>query len=205
MADLPQTDQLEVFAVAKGSGIEPEESLARRTQALPLEVNLAPTLPEVTSRAGRPALDFKNTQPVIQKIAPVTTDLQAGEVATLMRERCANCAHFRNDEWLKIKKIWGSAAPGSERRNGYMKMVIHFARSVMDHEPTVADLKRASDEMRFWGVCSALTEEKVDLVITHPEACCPEGIHYFKSRDREATRAGSAAFDKIMRAAQGKV
>jgi hypothetical protein len=199
-----QIDRLEVFPVAKGSGVEPEEAPARRTQAIPLNVNLAPELPEVVTRQGRPALDFKPAAPIITTLAPVTTELSAGEVALRARERCAGCANFRNEEWRKLKKIWQASPPGSERRMGYTKMLIHFARSVLDHDPTIAELNRASDDMRFWGVCSALSEEKVDLVITHPEACCPEGFYAFKDRDKESRRASSAAFDKIMRAAQGR-
>jgi hypothetical protein len=205
MGDPSQLDRLEVLPVPKGSGIEPEEAPAKRTQALPLTVNLAPTLPDVTEHQGRPALDFPGAIPVARKLAPVTSELPAGEVAKLLSERCAQCIHFRNDDWQRTQKTWGSAPPGSERRLGLTKMQIQLARSVLDRPPDLSDLRRANADLRFWGVCDALTEARSDLVIVHPEACCPEGFHAFKNRDADARRTSSDVYDKIMRAAQGKI
>ena len=204
MSDPAETDRLDVFPVVKGGGLEPEEAPVRRVQSLPLTVNLAPTLPEVELRAGRPALRFDGATPALKTAAPVTTEMPAGEVAKLLRARCARCIHFRNEDWKGVKKAWFSAPPGSERKIGLTKMIIQLARSVLDRPPEVGDLIKASRDMEHWGLCTALTEERSDLVIVHPEACCPEGIDYYQDRDRVAAKEASAAYDRILRMAQGR-
>lgn len=203
MSNPAHLDRLEVLPVA-GSGIEPEEAPAKRFQSLPLTVNLSGGLPEVEERAGRPALAFRGETPVARTLVPVTSEMPAGEVAQLLRERCARCVHFRNEEWQKVKKIWAASPPGSQRKRGLMAILMQFARSVLDRAPTREDLAKTSREMNSWGVCDALSEERSDLVIVHPEACCPDGLAYYKDRDSEARREASSIFDRIMRAAQGR-
>lgn len=204
MSDPAEVDRLEIIPVPKGSGVEPEEAPAKRIQTLPLTVNTSGGLPNVTSKSGRPALDFPNATPVLRALAPVTNEMPAGEIAKLMRQRCARCYHFRNEEWKKTKKIWENSPPGSARKIGLTKMAIQLARSCLDRTPEIRDLARASHDLDFWGTCVALTEERADLVIVHPEACCPEGKNYYRDRDQEATREASRTYDRIMRAAQGR-
>ena len=54
--------------------------------------------------------------PVLRARLPVTSELPAGEVADLLRVRCARCVHFRNRDWQETKKIWGNAPIGNTRR-----------------------------------------------------------------------------------------
>jgi len=195
-----EIDRLEILPAAN----EPELAPARRTQALPLTVNLAGGLPEVESRQGRPALNFQGSTPVLRSLAPVTTEMTAGEAAQAMRSRCARCLHFRNEDWKVTKKLWERCEPGSSRKVGLSRMVIQFARSVLDRPPDPSDLARASYEMNMWGTCAALSEERHDLVIVHPEACCPDGVDFYQDRGRPEKVQASQAYDAIMRAAQGR-
>ena len=203
MGNPAEVDRLEVIPATGDQ--EPEEAPARRVQSLPLTFNLSgPELPDVVERQGRPALEFKGATPILRTVAPVTSEMPAGEVAKLLAARCARCVHFRNEDWKRTKKIWQNAPPGSERKLGITKMAIQLARSVLDRTPEVNDLNRALHDLTFWGVCDALSEERSDLVVVHPEACCPEGVDYYRDRDREAQKEASAAYDRIMRAAQGR-
>jgi hypothetical protein len=202
---MSQVDRLEIIPIVKGSGLEPEEAPARRIQSVPLTVNLSNGQPNVVDRAGRPALDFPNAQPVLHANTPVTSEMTAGEVAKLLSARCAQCIHFRSDDWKRTKKIWQNAPPGSGRKLGITKMAIQLARTVLDRDPVVSDLNRALHDLDFWGVCDALSEDRSDLVVVHPEACCPEGVDYYRDRDHTAKVEASKAYDRIMRAAQGRV
>ena len=202
MADPRSVDRLEVLPAAPGT--EPEEAPARRIQALPMQVNLSGGSPEVEMRSGRPALSFPRAVPIGQKISPITSEMPAGEAAKLLRERCANCLHFRSADWQATKKVWENAPPGSSRKIGFTKMAIQLARSVLDRPPEIRDLARAAHDLSFWGLCGALSEERSDLVIVHPEACCPDGRAYYQPRNDEADRAASAVYDRILKAAQGR-
>jgi hypothetical protein len=198
-------DRLEVLPVTKGEGLEPEEAPARRVQTLPLEVSLAPSLPEVEFRHGRPALNFEGQIPVARKLAPVTSEMTAGEAANLLRERCTRCIHFRNDLWRSVRKVWEGAPENSSRKVAISEMLLRYTRTLCDGVPTLADLRGASDSLWHWGVCEALTEERNDLFIAHPEATCPpDGPNYYRDRDLPMKREASSVFDKIMRAAQGR-
>jgi hypothetical protein len=193
-------DRLEILPAAN----EPELAPVQRKQALPLTVNLSGGQPTVESREGRPALDFPNATPVLRALAPVTTDLTAGEVADAMKSRCARCLHFRNEDWRTTKKLWERCEPGSSRKVGLSKMVMQYARSVLDRAPDPADLARSSYEMNTWGTCAALSEFRHDLVIVHPIATCPDGLDFYQDRGRAEKVEASHDYDVIMRAAQGR-
>ena len=196
----PLTDRLDVLPAAN----EPEEAPVKRTQALPLTVNLANGLPDVTTRQGRPALDFQGSQPVLRALAPVTTEMTAGEASQAMLNRCARCAHFRAADWREVMRVWAGAPAGSSRRIGLSRMVIQFARSVLDRPPDPADLARAAWDMASWGLCSAISEQRHDLVVVHPAATCPDGLDFYQHRDAASEREASADYDAILKAAQGR-
>ncbi|HUI23292.1 MAG TPA: hypothetical protein VLY82_02750 [Nitrososphaerales archaeon] len=196
--------RLDILPALPGSGLEPEEAPAKRVQYLPTTIDLAPELPEVESRQNRPALHFPDKRTIAERAFPVTSELTAGEVADLLRKRCSNCAHFRNDLWIFTKRVWERAPIGNSRREGIQKMVSQYAHSMCDSVPSMNDLARAAWAMESWGICGALTERNRDLVVVHPDACCPEGIEYYQDRDRAAKREASAVFDTILRKAQGR-
>jgi len=195
-------DQLEVIPATKGT--EPEEAPARRVQWTGLEVNLAPELPNVISKSGRPALEFPGAIPVARSLSPVTTEMPAGEAATLLRARCARCAHFRSDTWNETMRVWRNAPITNERRRGLADMIRHLAHACVDGTPSTADFNRAAIDLTAWGVCSALTEERKDLIVCSPDACCPDGVAYYRDRSQVTAREASSVFDRIMRMAQGR-
>jgi len=195
-------DQLEVLPAPKGT--EPEEAPARRVQWTSLDVNLAPQLPDVVSRSGRPALEFPGATHVARSMSPVTSEMQAGEAATLLRARCARCVNFRGDVWTETMRVWRAVPFTNARRRGLADMIKHLAGACVDGTPSTYDLKRAAIDLASWGVCEALTEERKDLIVVHPDACCPDGVAYYQDRDRDSRKEASAVFDRIMRMAQGR-
>jgi len=197
-------DRLEILPAVKGSGFEPEEAPARRVQSVPLTVNLSNGSPQVTEKAGRPALDFPHAIPILRARLPVTAELTAGEVAGLLRERCARCVHFRNHDWQETKKVWGNAPIASSRRQAYIAMVKQYASAVCEGTPGLRDLVEASFAMNLWGTCDALSEHRSDFVIVHPEATCPDGLFFYQDRDKAAKREANVVYDEIMRKAQGR-
>ncbi len=186
-------------------GCEPEEAPAKRSIDFTSAVNLSGGLPEVVMKGGRPAIDFPNAIQVARINTPVTAEMPAGEVANLLRKRCATCLHFRNDLWRETKRIWAAAPERSSRRTTLDKMIVQYARACTDEAiPSLKSLKIAESEYNFFGVCGALSEERVDIVVIHPDACCPEGRDYYQPASREAQREASKKFDAIMRLAQGR-
>jgi len=173
-------------------GCEPEEAPAKRFQSLPITVS-----------AGSSPWD-PNLQILRTGIVPVTSEMPASEAATLLRARCGRCVHFRNDHWTKIVSAWSLPTAPVHRRKELDGMIEHYARACNDGEITPKERRRASIEIMNWGACAALTEDRSDLVIVHPDACCPDGVTYYRDRDREQNKAASAAYDAVMRAAQGK-
>ena len=204
---MSDSDRLEIIPILPGSGIEPEEAPARHVQSTQLSVNLSgEELPDVVEKSGRPALAFKNPTPVGTMRAPVTSEMPAGEAAALWRRRCGHCTHFRQEIAKATLTIWDRAPEKSSRKIGFEQMVTNYARTTCgDRIPTEHDRAIARSELlNHWGICAALTEERNDTIYCRPDACCPDGIDYFIPRDRVAQKASSAAFDAIMRRAQGK-
>ena len=195
-------DRLEVLPALPGT--EPEEAPARTVESLPMSVSLSGGLPDVTTKGGRPAIEFPHAMPVLQGTAPVTCEKTAGEFADLWRERCSQCVNYRPDLWRETWRVWEGASDLSTRRLGLWKMVDQLARMVNEGEPTMAERATAARELATWGVCAAHSEERRDIVVVHPDARCPEGPNHYRDRTRVEKREGSAVFDAIMRLAQGR-
>jgi len=199
------SDRLDVIP-APLLGVEPEEAPTRRVVDLNTNISLAPTLPEVVESQGRPALRFDGSIPVATVATPMTSEMPMGEVAALLRHRCVRCLYFRSDLWRETMRIWASAPEKSGRRIGLDRMILQIARACTDGGtlPSLMDLKLAERDLRTWGICEALTDERKDLFFVHPEACCPDEIDRYKDGSREARKAASKVFDRLMRLAQGR-
>jgi len=176
-------DRLEVLPALPGT--EPEEAPARTVESLPMSVSLSGGLPDVTTKGGRPAIEFPNAMPVLEGTAPVTCERPAGEFADLWR-------------------AWEGAPEFSSRRLGLWKLIDQHARLLKAGEPTMAERAAMAREMVTWGVCAAHSEERRDIVVVHPDARCPEGPNFYRDRTLTEKREGSAVFDAIMRLAQGR-
>lgn len=184
------TDRIDIAPVtALPEKAEPEEAPARRVLDLPMTVDV-----------GFTPWD-PNKQVVAQGFAPVTTDMPAGEMAQAVSTLCAHCIHFRQDVWQATRKNWEAT-----KRETLNRMILTAARSGIaeSRDPTIEELNEASLALNGWGVCAALTETKNDVVLVHPMGGCPEGVEFFKARDRASKRESSAAFDNVMHRAMGR-
>lgn len=190
---------------APAVGCEPEEAPAKRVIDMQAPVQLSGGLPDVEMRAGRPALSFPNATPAGLTInAPITAEMPAGEVAGALRRRCVRCQHFRRDLWLETKRVWAGAPERSSRRIGLDKMILEVTRMITDGVPGIPELRAGEMMLGSFGVCEARSEIAKDLVIVHPEACCPDDQDYYQDAGKEARREASKVFDRIMRMAQGR-
>lgn len=185
-------------------GCEPEEAPAKRVIDMTSTVSLSGGQPDIVTRQGRPALSFPHATKVARIPTPVTAEMPAGEVAGLLRKRCARCVHFRRDLWRETITIWARSPEASGKKRGLDAMVLQLARACTTGIPSLRDLKLAEQDLRTWGICGALTEEKVDLSIVHPDACCPDEVDRYVDASREARREAGKVFDRIMRMAQGR-
>lgn len=189
---------------APAVGCEPEEAPAKRVIDMQAPVQLSGGLPDVVMKGGRPGIDFPRATPAGSISAPMTVELPAGEVAEALRHRCVRCQHFRRDLWLDTMKVWAGAPERSSRRIGLDKFIMQMSRMITDGVPGVPELRAAEMILRGCGVCEARSEIAKDLVVVHPEACCPDEPDLYQDAGREARREASKVFDRIMRMAQGR-
>lgn len=140
--------------------------------------------------------------------------LTAGALAATLRDPCSTCKNFDRTTWLKQLKVLRSSHEGRGAVNAIM------AGLLGTNNVEVEDMHRGEDgefdtdhAVASLGICRILTEVHNDMVVVHPLGVCPNemrsyqkprGAYEAKGRDEE--RAGSAAFDVIMRAAEkGKI
>lgn len=133
----------------------------------------------------------------------------------MARWKCKGCKHFDREAWKKLMAAWEDpSAPIEQRKylNGIRGML---------HETGNADiLKRHNDgsggldvdhALKTLGICRPMSEIKQAPIIVYPTSSCPIEVcsaeqpqGFYTPKDREAERQGSEAFDKLMRAAQGR-
>lgn len=122
-----------------------------------------------------------------------------------MRSLCATCKHFDQPAWLQHKRKMESSAAG-------VTILNQLAAALNDTgNANIMDPVAREQALQFMGVCHPITEMKNDVVAVHPESSCPgelcgpgnpRGLHVPVSSDAE--KAGSQAFDAIMRRAAGE-
>jgi len=190
-------DRIEVVPVAEvltDDPIEPEEAPAKRVLSMPTTVS-----PGRATEHGPEVVGG----PIRTGVTPVAADFAAGELAQEVGSRCAQCAHFRREDWITTYKAWERGSIAQQKTLDRFTFVLARALSQAE-EPTLEELAEARRQIKEGGICAALTEIRRDLTMVHPGGGCPDGMSYYQPRDRAARRASSAAYDQIMRAAQGK-
>ncbi len=192
MADLP-VDELQVVPLERdgeGEKLEPEERPARRLVTLD-----APVSGSIDGATGQ------------QMAATVSIEATAGEFAFGMRKMCLLCVHFDQRAWIALKRSWELG--GIDKQ-----MALNEIRAALleTQNAQIQDMQRdASGDTdvenaltAHHGICHALSEQAKDVIIVHQACVCPEGFDGFKARNPEADKFGSAAFDSILRTAQGR-
>jgi hypothetical protein len=175
----------------RGQHAEPEEEKATHVVMAPVSIAL-----------GNQAVEGRKV--VAEKLTRIGQETTAYEMALDQSTLCHLCAHFRNQDWLTVKKKFSDP---SNREGGdilnKMRAEILGAESTelpLDVREIDHDVEHALGEL---GVCAAWTEEDRELSVTPPYGGCPQERSFFTPKDRRAQRESSAAYDKILRAAQG--
>lgn len=134
----------------------------------------------------------------IQSVQP------AGVFADDLRRKCVGCAHFDRRGFAALRKKMTATLDGHRQLNELRASLLESGNT------DIADLHEAEDgdldvegALSTMGLCRAFGELVRDDVAVHPLANCPEGHDFFKPRDNAADKAGAAAYDHIMRLAQG--
>lgn len=174
-----------LIADERGDKVEPEQQPVVRAL-------------EVEASVGGSSGGVLGTLPgVIQVAQP------AGVFADDLRHKCIGCAHFDRRGFAVLKKRMEGTKEGFRQLNVLRASLLESGNaSVAElHEDEAGD-RDVEGALSMMGLCRALGEIMRDDVAVHPLANCPEGANYFQARDSAADKAGSAAYDSIMRLAQ---
>jgi hypothetical protein len=193
----------------KGEKLEPEEQLARR---------------EVTAEAVvKLGVGPGNGRQVGVIPTKIVTDQLAIEQAQSLLTLCGNCVHFRNQEW--VAHLSKADAPGAPIER---KRAVNLIRAALmqTQSPAIADMSAGQDNdvdiehaLRLLGYCRALylhlrnlgKNDAEAITLVHPASTCPADVKtpsqpegFFAFATPEAKKAANAAYDSVMRQAQGK-
>ena len=210
--DTPDADQLkivprtvaEIVGPVGGALPEPEEMPAARV--LKLENQL-------TGNLTGPALALGEL--------PLTVKVERN-VATFAngyRSMCGDCAHFRAEDWRKLKRLWETA------RDEARQIMLNHMRYMLDGktEDEVRERHQTLDgdfdveaALMAAGICDVLTMMSDDPpVIVWPQGACPAEFVFkngtkvpfpmsFASKDSATDRRINETYDAIMRTAAGE-
>lgn len=183
----------------KGDKIEPEQAPARRLLDVSDTISL-----------GGPGSNVKSKQ---QMPINVSVEMPAAELAVGISQTCFLCKNFNQKAWRQYMRKAGSTADGQRELNAMRAAIAGTANAAVHsrHGNGTDGDTDVEHAMQMLGVCHPLTELAGTPQIVYPIATCPAttrtGVPFPKSfspRTRDDERQSSAAFDSIMRAAQGK-
>jgi len=175
-----------------GTPLEPEERPATEAFSMPVEVNISSEA--VAPGSGAAAGRLRGM---------VGVDTTAGEVAQAAATRCELCEHWRRDAYLKHLAAIADTIAGQKQLDAMRGELL--GRKSGSLSVTTEDLLSVNASIQYdFGICAAFTESERIPVAAAFYGGCPENDQRFKSRSRSDQRAGSAAFDAVMRLAQGR-
>lgn len=182
-----------------GERIEPEQQLVQRVIDAPAATT--------ASHSG---------QQVGTMRSEIVVSSSAAEVAAVVKTPCWSCKHFDRETWLKVK----SKAEGPLGSQEDRKFLNKIRAALLDSGNAELHERHVSQEgdmdvehaLAHLGVCRPLTEMDNDMVVVYPLATCPASTvtatqpnGLYEAKDKEAKRAGSAAYDMVMKRAAGIV
>lgn len=128
----------------------------------------------------------------------------AGVFAQDLRSKCVGCAHFDRRGFAVVRKKMAATLEGHRQLNELRASLLESGNADITnlHEAEDGDLD-VEGALSMMGLCRAFGELLRDDIVVHPLANCPEGQNLFKPRDNAADKAGAAAYDHILRLAQG--
>lgn len=174
-----------------GNKLEPEQQPAKVTQS--------GAAPLVHGGENKGALPISIEQ-----------HLTAGALAATIRDPCGSCKHFDRTAWLKYVKFLQSTYDGRNVLNNVMANLIDTQNmSVQDlHRSPIDGDFDTTHAVNSLAACRILSEIEKDVVAVHPLGVCPPELRsvdrprgMYVAVDKDTERAGSAAFDTVMKAA----
>jgi hypothetical protein len=182
-----------------GQKVEPEQQPAARVMVID---------------GGAPVSMSRDQRNVGSIPASIIAETTAGEVANTMRSKCFQCKNFNTSAWKKLRLLWGNSSDPDVfqklNRVRYALLTTQNPEVVRRSEGMDGDFD-VEHSISQLGVCEPLTEINRDAVIVSPISTCPDEVctkdnprGLFVPKDKEMERLGSAAFDQIMRMAEGK-
>ena len=182
MSDAPITGFGEILIdgtthAEDGTKLEPEEKIAERVQAMPVEVAL-----------GNQVLQREPTQ------LPASAGFSAlaGDMAKDLQQCCALCKFF--DKRLMAQQINAelTTPEGVERLRKQKKLLLQL------NHPDAA--------LYELGVCHAATDRygaaRDDYVTVHPLGKCPTDLNCWRPKSYDTAKAGAAIYDGILTTAK---
>lgn len=182
-----------------GQKVEPEQQPAARIMVVD----------------GGAPVDMNRTGKHVGSIpAQIIAETTAGEVANTMRSKCFQCKNFNMAAWKKLRLLWGNSSDPDVfqklNRVRYALLTTQNPEVARRSEGIDGDFD-AEHAISQLGICEPLSEINRDPVIVSPISTCPDEVctkdaprGLFVPKDKEHERLGSAAFDQIMRMAEGK-
>lgn len=197
-----KADLLKVRSVPYDEGgqkVEPEQQPAARVMVL---------------EGGAPVNMSRTNENVGSIPATIIAETTAGEVANTMRSKCFQCKHSNTAAWKKLRLLWGNSSdPETFQKLNRVRYAL-----LTTQNPEIARRSEGMDgdfdaehAISQLAICEPLSEINRDPVIVSPISTCPDEVctkdnprGLFVPKDKEMERLGSAAFDQIMRMAEGK-
>lgn len=182
-----------------GNPIEPEQQPVQREMVLDVNVNGSLTGQHLGQVPGQ----------IIVENATVD------DYVAMSRWKCKGCKNFDMPAWKKLMRAWEDPTAPMEQRK-----YLNGVRAALHESGNASIVERHNDgsgeldvdhALKTLGICRPMSEIHQAPIIVYPMSCCPADVctptqpqGLYVPKDRESERQGSEAFDKLMRAAQGR-
>lgn len=130
-----------------------------------------------------------------------------GQFANELRSMCASCKHFDMNAWQKMR----GQLSKKDLDNVKGALISQGLGPVPGAQATAKDEEELERAVNFMGVCKSISEQQKTRVVVHPMARCPPEyctqsapLGFFENTNLDTQRATDAAYDQVMRNAQGK-
>lgn len=180
----------------KGDKLEPEERPAQRLLDVSERVQLT---------------NGQKTEGSIRM--QVSIEMSAGEIAAGFSSPCMLCKNFDTKAWREYFRFLSSNVDGIRVLNAFRAAIAGSGNAAVRErhvgQDGDVDVEHA---LQALGICHPLTETMGEPAIVYPVATCPEFVpgtnnpfpKCFVPKTSDDEKVSAAAFDSIMRAAQGK-
>lgn len=176
-----------------GTKLEPEEQGVRRT-----------IFTDADAKHGDDSVG--------QMRASIVAEMSAIEAAELISKPCHLCAHWRPDEWPRLRRKMETTPEGVADLNRVRAALLSMGGATIPQLQNNDDFHDVEHALGAAGVCKALTDLYQQNMVTMPTACCPDsgpdGLplpSLFVARRGDERRTSISTRDHILRLASKKL